>query len=104
QERLARPDDPDQRALARLAGIAEGDTRAGALQQRLGDEQAEAEAAAASTRPASRHIGFADAVENLRRKTRPVVDDRQLDLRLVPCPAQDHGFAGEIDGVLDEVA
>src|SRR5207245_2308086 len=91
-------------AFAEPARIAEIDRGARALQQGLGDEKPEAEAAAGLCPLARRHIGLADAVDDLGREARSVVGDGEGDLLAIPVPADGDGLLGEVDGVLDQVA
>src|SRR5690606_4443668 len=96
--------DLDRGAKALAAGVAEFERGAGALKQRLGDEEPEPEAASGGAGVTLRHIGFADAVQYLRGEARAVVDDRQPHRFRIPAPVQRHRLAREIDAVLDEVA
>src|SRR5258707_590490 len=93
----------DRRAAAAAgAAVAEDHRRAGALQQRLGDENAQAHMSFLAL--ARRNEGRSQFVEQRLREARPVVGD--LDLRPLARPARDDGdFAPcERDGVLHDVA
>ena len=75
----------------------------------LGDEKAEAQAAASlfgiafEDRPC-RDIGLADPVEDVRGKARAVVGDRAGDDMLVPSGGDIDAAAREVGGVLDQIA
>ena len=98
--------------MAPLSGgsrLARTSLRAGALEQGLGDEEAEAEAAGLAVAAvvagaaAGGDIGLADAVDDAGGEARAVVDDGDGDLVGVPVGADLDLALGEIDGVLDEV-
>ena len=102
------------RATAPVPGGAALDSdelRARALDQRLGDEQAEAEPAppSSSASPplggaAGRDVGLADPEQDVGREARPVVADLEAHLAGVQraCDGR-RGSCGEIDGVVDDV-
>src|SRR5204862_3086567 len=105
---LAAPAHAHTRAVLRRGTIGEGERRAAALEQRLGNEDAEPEAAdlalAARRMAAARQIRLPDAIENLGGKTRPVVRDRDRDLAVAPVRRDLDPGAREIDGILHEIA
>src|SRR5829696_8434155 len=104
----ARPDDANDRAAGPGRGVGEEELGAGALDQRLGDEQAEAEAAGllvarALPRAAGRDIGLAGPQQHLGGKSRPVVADLEPDLVGRPARLDLDRAGGEIDGVVEDV-
>src|SRR5215203_563462 len=106
-KRGARPNDPHEGAARRRLGVAERDLRPAALDQGLGDEQPEPEAAAAFALPAvsaaGGDVGLAHAEQDLGGKARTVVADLDEDLITRP-PRLDGDLAGgEVDGVVDKV-
>src|SRR5690554_2912684 len=87
QEPFPRPADVHRGALALSASIGEFDRGAGTLEQRLGNEKPQSQpAAACSLKLPSRHIGFADPVDDLGGKARPVVGDHNPHSLIVPPP------------------
>src|SRR5689334_8645581 len=86
-EGVARPGEAHGRAGLGRRAVGESHRRAGALQERLGDEVAEAEAAARLAGvawPALGDIGLAEPADDVGREARPVVDDGDRDALLVP--------------------
>ncbi len=77
-ELLAPPAEPDRRAALPILPVAGDELRTAALQKRLGDEEAEAEAAGgaaalAGVAAARRHIGLAEPLEHVGREAGPIV-------------------------------
>src|SRR5713226_958027 len=97
-----------------LGQVGEIDLCASALEQGLRDEDAEPQmlrlAATAHRRPgpergmASREIGLPKARQQMRRKSGTVIDDLDGDRVAVPGARGGDLAAGELDGILDEIA
>src|SRR5262245_6559489 len=98
------------RAALRKRAILVAERRTRAFEQRLRNEDTEAEPAtgfAADVElppPLAGDIGLADPVHNLRRKARPIVGDGHADLVAVPARRDVDALAREVDGVLHQVA
>src|SRR5882757_4418903 len=85
-EALARPGDMSHGAVVGKGPVGEGDFCAGALQQRAGDEYAEAKPAALAfivARP-PRQVRLADPLQDVGRDAGAVVGDHDLDDLVVP--------------------
>ena len=80
---VARPDEADTVApVSRRARLASAIVAPGALEQGLGDEEAEAEPAAGLAgvaRPAVGDVGVAEPADDVRRKAGTVIDDGDRD-------------------------
>src|SRR6516162_2692317 len=107
-EQVARPGDLDHSAVIWENAVVERNRCAGALQQRTGNKHAEPEAAVVASglvlAPPPRQIGFADPLQDVGGKARPVVGNHDLHRLLVPPGVDLDGGAREIDGVLENVA
>src|SRR5262249_59946546 len=82
--------------------VPETEPRAGALEQTLGDENAETHVLCLAT-AASGNVGLADTGKHVRAETRPVVHHLDADLVLGPVDRHDHLALSESYSVLDEV-
>ena len=105
-KRLARPHDLHHGAVVGELAVGEGDFGAGPLQQRAGDEDAKPEPgmlALVGARP-PRQIGLADPLQHVGRDAGAVVGDHDLDGLAVPPRVDLDRVAGEVDGVLQDVA
>ena len=79
----------------------------GALQQRFGDEEAEAQAALlafGADAAAAGHIRLADAPQDFRREARSIIGDRDRDILLAPAHRDFDTCRREVDGVFHDVA
>src|SRR3954471_20737770 len=111
-EHVAGPVEPHRGAGFGQAPVGEGYGCAGAFQQRLGDEEAETKAAARLAAaglagvawPAMRDVGLAEPADDVGRKARPVIGDRDADAAGVPARRDGHVCVREVDRVLDDVA
>src|SRR5712692_11090402 len=103
-ELLPRPAHQHGGALLGMGAIADDEGGTGALEQGLGDEDAEAEAAGSIRLSfAHRNIGLADAVDHGVGESGPVVRNQDLDPVGVPVGRNRHLVVGEIDRVLDQI-
>src|SRR5262249_21634534 len=109
-EILPVPADSNHRTPASRLPVFEGDACAGALEERLGDEDAQAEpsagfAAEVQLPPArARDIGLADPIHDLRGETRAIVRDRDGHLVRIPSCRHLHALARKIDCIFEEIA
>src|SRR5262245_22142516 len=98
------------RAPLRGDAVLEGEGRSRALQQGLGDEHAEPQAAAGlaadvEAAPARRRdVGLADPVHDLGREARAIIADRYADLLGAIAHRHFDPLAREVDRVLHQVA
>src|SRR6195256_993642 len=99
---------PHDRAALRKLAVFQGQCRAGALQQGLGDEKAEAQPGrlvrGPYPLPPAGDEGLAQAVHDLGRKARAVVIDGDRHLVAAPFGRDLDALAREIDGVLHQIA
>ncbi len=108
-KRLAKPNDPRDRARFRETRIGQGQLRARALQQCLGDEEPEAQSAAflavldAVRRAARGDIGLADTQQDVGRIARPVIPDLDDDVAIRPMRLEADAAFGEIRRVVEDV-
>src|SRR5271156_5373486 len=106
------PDDRHRGAVHRGHLVFQRKRSAGALQQGFRDEKPEAKSkspvvvAAGLARPgtAGGHVRRTEAIQDLGRKTRPVVADGDTHLLGRPLGEYFDALIGEIDGVLDQIA
>src|SRR6267154_4777026 len=105
-EAVARPGDMNDSAMIGKGPVGKRHFRAGALQQRAGDEHAEAEPAVLAfvvARP-PRQERLADPLQHVGRDAGAVVGNHELDDLAVPPGVHLDGLAGEIDRVFQDVA
>src|SRR5262245_31230843 len=105
---------PNDRPTVRKRPVLEIEPRPGAFQQRLGDEEAEPEAArfmpgrialgALALAPAAGDIGLADPLHDLRSKAGTVVGNGDGNLLPAPGGGDLDPLVGEVDGVLEQIA
>src|SRR5438105_6554413 len=100
-EALPRPRDLDHRAMVGKDPVGEGDFGAGSLQQGTRDKHPQPQSAVVSfgflgaTPP--RQIGFADSLDDVGGKARPIVGNDDLDGVVIPPRIHLDGAAREID-------
>src|SRR5262249_43070439 len=106
-EVAATPMHADDRPPVRKRAVLEVEPRARALEQGLGDEEAEPQAArlALAALPATAgDIGLADAVHDLRGKARTLMGDGDGDVLTAPGGGALDPLGGEMEGVLEQVS
>src|SRR5262249_33654858 len=106
-EGAAAPVHANDRPPVRERAVLEVERRARALQQGLGDEEAEPQAArlALAALPATAgDVGLADPGDDLGGKARTVIGDGDGDVLTAPGGGDLDPLVGEIDGVLEQVS
>ena len=86
---------------AAIGKVVEGEPSAAALQQALGDEDAEPHMVGRAG--ARRQVRFAEAPELVDGKPRPVIVDLDRDDRAIPVSGDADLARGELNGILNEV-
>src|SRR5215217_729262 len=108
-KRMTRPNDPRDGPRGRRSGVRQGQFGPRALDQGLGDEEAQTQSTAllAVLGPlggaACGHVGFADPEQDIGRVTGAVIPDLDENLVRRPAGLDGHLALGKVRGVVEDV-